>query len=235
VSHDQIRRFYDEVYYRGAHTQRHISWHIRRLAARLEPWEGRRLLDVGCGTGQWLMAAAEHGAIPVGIDISQVAIDACRKALPAAELHCGPAETLPYGDSRFDFVSCLGSLEHFLDMERALQEMARVAQPGATLLFLVPNAGFLPRRLGIFRGTWQAEIREDVRTLTGWRQLFESAGLRVISCWRDLHLLSWSWIRRGRWYLWPLRAAQAMALPFWPLSWQYQLYYFCEVRKQPRP
>jgi hypothetical protein len=49
--------------------------------------------------------------------------------------------------------------------------------------------------------------------------------------WKDLHILSTAWIFRGAYYEWPLRAAQAVALPFWPLSWQYQVYYLCVLKE----
>ena len=229
-NHNEIRRFYDNVYYEDVRITGNIPVHLRRLAARLGPWKDKQLLDVGCGTGQWLMAATELGAVPAGIDISQVAIDACRKMLPQAELYCGPAEDLPFEDRRFDVISCLGSLEHFLEPEKALREMVRVAMPRASVLLLVPNADFLPRRLGLYSGTYQKEIREDVRTLAGWERLFESVGLRVVKRWRDLHVLSMPWIFQGKWYAWPFRAAQAFALPLWPLSWQYQVFHLCEIR-----
>ena len=229
-NHNEIRRFYDNVYYEDVRITGNIPVHLHRLAARLGPWKDKQLLDVGCGTGQWLMAATELGAVPAGIDISQVAIDACRKMLPQAELYCGPAEDLPFEDRRFDVISCLGSLEHFLEPEKALREMVRVAMPRASALLLVPNADFLPRRLGLYSGTYQKEIREDVRTLAGWERLFESVGLRVVKRWRDLHVLSMPWIFQGKWYAWPFRAAQAFALPLWPLSWQYQVFHLCEIR-----
>ena len=108
--------------------------------------------------------------------------------------------------------------------------MVRVAKREAIFLLLVPNADFLTRRLGLYGGTQQAEVREDVRTLAGWEGLFDSTGLRVTRRWRDLHVLSWSWIAQGKWYSWPCRAAQALALPFWPLSWQYQVYHLCEIK-----
>jgi ubiquinone/menaquinone biosynthesis C-methylase UbiE len=176
------------------------------------------------------MAAAECGAIPVGIDISQVAINACRQLLPKAELHCGLAEVLPFEDKRFDVISCLGSLEHFLDQKSALKEMMRIAKPAATFLFCVPNADFLTRRLGLYYGTQQADVYEYVQTLAGWEDLFDSAGLRVTRRWKDLHVLSWSWIAQGRWYFWPVRASQALVLPFWPISWQYQVYHHCQIK-----
>jgi SAM-dependent methyltransferase len=225
-----IREFYDRVYYADVPANVTIPTHFRRLARKLQPWKGKRVLDVACGTGQWLGATSAFGAIPAGIDISQRALDVCRKSLPDADLHCGSAEQLPFDDRQFDVVSCLGALEHFLDPQVALLEMVRVAKPGAIFILLVPNAGFLPLRLGLYSGTQQADIREELRTLSEWSNLFDSAGLRVRYRWRDLHVLSPSWIFRGSWYAWPVRAAQALALPLWPLEWQYQVYHLCTIR-----
>jgi ubiquinone/menaquinone biosynthesis C-methylase UbiE len=231
LDHDAVRKFYDDFYYRDVISKTSPGFHLRRLARRLEPWGGRRALDVACGAGSWLQAIAERGAITAGVDISQVALDVCKNAVPEAELHCGPAELLPLADRQFDFVSCLGALEHFLDIEAALQEMIRVAKPNASFLLLVPNADFLPSRLGLYNGTSQTAVKEEALSLLGWQQLFESAGLRVKARWKDLHILSMTWIFRGAYYEWPLRAAQALALPFWPLNWQYQVYYLCVLKK----
>jgi SAM-dependent methyltransferase len=179
----------------------------------------------------WLRATAALGALPSGVDISKVALNICRTALPRAVLHCGPAEELPFPAGQFDFVSCLGALEHFLDPVGALREMVRVAKPGAQFLLLVPNADFLPLRMGLYGGTAQASVREELRSLEGWQELFEAAGLVVLKRWRDLHVLSAGWIAQGPWYLWPIRLAQALLLPVWPLSWQYQVYYHCLLRR----
>ena len=229
--HSTVSDFYDHVYYRNGINRKTPAFHLRRLARRFEPWSGRRTLDVACGLGSWLQAIAARGAIIAGIDISQVALDVCRSALPEAEIYCGPAEHLPFADRQFDFISCLGALEHFLDPEASLQEMIRVAKPDAYFLLLVPNADFLPSRLGLYSGTLQASVKEEARSLVEWQQLFQSAGLRVQARWRDLHILSPGWIFRGRYYGWPLRAVQALVLPFWPLSWQYQVYYLCVFNK----
>jgi SAM-dependent methyltransferase len=226
-----IREYYDHQYYRESSVGEKIPWHYRRLARRFRPWSGKQLLDVGCGTGLWLRAASEFGAKPTGIDLSLLALDVCRQSLPQAEVYCVPAERLPFNDGQFDFVSCLGALEHFLEPQAALREMMRVAKPEASFLLLVPNAGFLTRRLGLYGGTQQVIVHEEVLPLEIWQELFESAGLLIRKRWRDLHVLSPSWLSRGPWYGWPLRAGQALALPFWPLSWQYQVYYLCARRR----
>jgi SAM-dependent methyltransferase len=229
TSHE-VQRFYDEIYHRGAGGVSYIPRHLCRLARLFEPWRGRKLLDVACGTGEWLMAVNGLGAITVGIDISQVALDACNRYLTNTELHCSPAENLPFGDREFDFISCLGALEHFLDPQSALREMVRVAKPNAMFLLLVPNSGFLTQRLGLYRGTDQVDLREEARSLEGWKELFQSAGLRIERRWRDLHVLSTSWIFRAPWYQWPIRAGQALVLPIWPLAWQYQVYHLCSIK-----
>jgi ubiquinone/menaquinone biosynthesis C-methylase UbiE len=230
VDRENVKRFYDDVYHRHDSQSPRISGHLRRLARRLGPWREQKVLDVACGQGEWLRSLSALGAVTAGVDISSVALQVCRKYLPRANLYCAIAEQLPLNNQQFDFVSCLGALEHFPDPREALREMTRVAKPSALFLLLVPNAGFLPRRLGLYSGTNQAKVWEDVRSIGEWQDLFESARLRILYRWRDLHVLSAAWLFVGRWHQWPLRAAQALALPVWPLTWQYQIYHLCKLK-----
>lgn len=229
VGHDEVRKFYDNEYYADAGVRRGLPWHMRRVADRMGGMNGRKVLDVACGTGEWLAELADRGARTAGIDISSRAVEQCRRRLPEADIREGVAEQMPFEDGYFDLVTCLGSLEHFLDQPRALREMRRVAKPGATLLILVPNAGFLTRRLGLYGGTRQVTIRETVRSLEEWRMLLRDAGLEVCARWRDLHPLSAAWIFQGSINTRLLRLAQALALSLWPLRWQYQVYFVCEA------
>ena len=127
-------------------------------------------------------------------------------------------------------MTCLGSLEHFIEPENALREMMRVAKPDARFLLLVPNAGFLPRKLGLYGGTHQVKVREVVRSLHEWNALFERAGLIIETRWRDLHVLSLEWIGLHGWKEWFPRCMQALMLPLWPMRWQYQVYHLCRRR-----
>lgn len=231
VDHDEVRSFYDNEYYAPTSNRNSLPWHTRLVARRLGNMQGCEVLDIACGTGQWLAEMSRRGARVAGIDISGRAVIQCRSRLPAAEIHEGVAEALPFEDCRFDVVTCLGSLEHFLDQPGALDEMRRVAKADAKFLILVPNAGFLTRRLGLYGGTGQVAIRETVRPLGEWGKMLNDAGLDVHARWRDLHPLSSDWIRTGPWYSWPMRAAQALALAVWPLGWQYQVYFFCKVSR----
>ncbi|WP_419606088.1 class I SAM-dependent methyltransferase, partial [Thiolapillus sp.] len=167
------------------------------MARRIGVRKNQQVLDVACGTGEWLLACKELGAFTNGVDLSERAISACKTSLGEGEYFSMPAEVLPFEDARFDVVTCLGSLEHFIDPVKALKEMVRVAKTDAIFLLLVPNADFLTRRLGLFGGTYQTDAKEEVRPLSEWKSLFEEAGLDVTERWRDLHVLSWSWISSG--------------------------------------
>ncbi len=224
---DEIKHFYDSVYYADRDNKLNLPKHYYRLIKKLGLQSGQKILDVACGSGEWLKVCDEAGLAVNGVDLSDRAIDICKVNMPQGEFYAQSAEQLPFGDNQFDVVTCLGSLEHFVDPVGSIREMIRVSKENAIFIILVPNEDFLTRRLGLFGGTYQVDAKEDVRTLNEWKQLFSEAGLSVKSRWKDLHVVSWSWIRKGKPLMWPIRAVQALMLTVWPLKWQYQVYHLC--------
>jgi SAM-dependent methyltransferase len=103
---------------------------------------GDRLLDVGCGSGDLLAAAAarEAGAILVGIDPDEDALELASHKISgtihAAELHQGVAEELPFDDESFDLAAATRVLGTMTPRARAqaLRECWRVLRPGGRLL-----------------------------------------------------------------------------------------------------
>jgi len=225
--HENLRKFYDSEYYAGSQGSSVLPWHMKMVANRLVLRPGTKVLDVACGTGEWLEELKNHGADIAGVDISERAISHALERLPDATLKRSTAEDLPFESGQFDLVTCLGSLEHFIDQPKSLLEMRRVAADGARVLILVPNAGFLTRRLGLYQGTQQVRIRETVRTIAEWKEMINGAGLAPVALWRDLHMLSIQWLRKGPVINYPLRVLQALALTVWPIAWQYQVYFLC--------
>ena len=226
----EIKRFYDTVYYKDTQSKSIPNRHHLQLAKRLAIGPDNRVLDIACGTGEFLTACHKQGATIAGVDLSDAAIDVCKANLPDGEFHACTAENLPFADDQFDVVTCLGSLEHFLSPVAALQEMVRVGKPAARFILLVPNKDFLTRQLGLYGGTHQVDAREVVRTLDEWESIFQAAGLNTVERWKDLHVLSWRWIASAGWLQMPFRAAQALALTVWPLGWQYQVYHLAIVK-----
>lgn len=236
TSYAQVREYYNEVYY-GEHGSDTMSnRHLRELALKLQIHSGQRVLDIACGTGQWLAIVAEHGGSVAGIDISDKAIAICQQRFTEGEFFTGLAESLPFPDQVFDVVTCFGSLEHFLQPREALREMSRVAKPNNSLLvFSVPNAGFWLRRLGLFYGTAQTNVREEVLTYPAWKNFFEANGLLVEAVWPDWHIIDWKWIQAGAWFTIPIRAIVAWSLLLCPLDLQYQLYFLCRINNSDTP
>ena len=139
-----LKSFYDDHYYADAVAGSGVSWHLRSLARKVLPNPGRRMLDVACGTGEWLAAASDRNARVSGIDIASRAVFLAKQRLPQGIFAEAVAEALPFSDDCFDLVSCLGALEHFPDKSAALREMCRVLDKDGRALILVPNAVSLP-------------------------------------------------------------------------------------------
>lgn len=201
------------------------------LLKRLEPGKDDFVLDIACGTAGWLSVVNRVSANIFGSDISGIALRTAKDRLPSAGLCLSLGEQLPFAERRFDIVTCLGSLEHFLDQKKALDEMVRVARPGAKVVILVPNSGFLTYRLGLYKGTDQTKVRETLRSIEEWKTLFRQSGLEPVDTWADLHVVNWGWISMRGWLSVPLRALQALMLLVWPLGWQYQVYFLCEIKR----
>ena len=102
-------------------------WEVYALAERLGDLRGRRVLDVGCGTGRLSVALAERAGAKVwGVDASSEMLDQARAKAPSgAAFKQARAESLPFKDGWFERVA-LWLVIHLVDRERALQEARRV-------------------------------------------------------------------------------------------------------------
>jgi ubiquinone/menaquinone biosynthesis C-methylase UbiE len=229
-------------------TQEVRSWYNRRYASlgldSMRPVEaypplldlldvraGGALLDVSCGSGFLLQAASERGLAAYGVDLSDAAVHLAHQVSPDSRVAVGAGENLCFRDASFDYVTCLGSLEHFLDIDRGLQEMLRVAKPAAQFCIMVPNRDFAGWKLRGHQGTAQQDINERLLSLAEWRRTFEHQGMRVRRVVPDRwHAVKW----RSNRALAPWRAAKGLLLEVaWtllPLAWEYQFIFLLERR-----
>jgi demethylmenaquinone methyltransferase / 2-methoxy-6-polyprenyl-1,4-benzoquinol methylase len=120
----------------------HRSWKRRVLAlARVAP--GDRALDLCCGTGDIAFALSGAGAKTTGLDFSaeMLGVAGRRKQKnsghqTAPEFLQGDAQQLPFPENSFDVVTVGYGLRNLTHWERGVEEMARVARPGARLVVL---------------------------------------------------------------------------------------------------
>jgi SAM-dependent methyltransferase len=113
-----------------------------RAMLRLLPRTGR-VLEVGCGSGGFLAAAASAGREIVGVDIALRWLVIAERRLSDRGLQVplfgATAERLPWPDATFGAVVADSVLEHLTDFHSALKEWARVLRPGGSLVLWSPN------------------------------------------------------------------------------------------------
>lgn len=116
---------------------------------------GKKVLDMGCGSGRFTFGLAKIGAkevIGIDKDITTAEKNQEKAKLPNLKFIKGDVLKLPFEDETFDFVWCKGILHHRGNIDKGLDELSRVLkQGGLALLFLYGKGGFY----------WQA--RDEMR------------------------------------------------------------------------
>jgi ubiquinone/menaquinone biosynthesis C-methylase UbiE len=138
-SHDSNRRYYD-AFAAGYEQKRgeNDPGGYHELLDELEAefvqrfGAGKRVLEVGCGTGLLLRRVAEFAGSAVGVDLSPGMLEQAKAR--GFEVHEGSATALPFPDASFDVTYSFKVLAHVPDIETALREMARVTRPGGHVI-----------------------------------------------------------------------------------------------------
>lgn len=177
------------------HTQTPISKNRLRLAlgGSLEVLSGKTVLEAGCGAGRFTEVLLAEGAHVTACDLSL--------AVEANYANCGAASNyfvcqadvrkLPVAADSFDFVICLGVVQHTPSPEETIAALARCVKPGGTLVLDHYGPDYpvtFSRRL----------LRSLLLRLPP--ALAKSLSLTLARALLPLHKLSWS-EKRGRWRL----------------------------------
>lgn len=173
---------YEQIY--STKGIRHPDSFYQWLLDLLDIQPGRCLLDVSCGLGSLPRLAARRGLEAHGVDFSEVALRVAYKEAPEVRWVVSDGERLPYPDMYFDYVTHIGSLEHYVNPDAGVREVARVLKPDGCSCFLLPNT------FGLLGNVWTAlrtgrtfddgqPIQRYAARLE-WQELLEAGGLIVI-------------------------------------------------------
>lgn len=188
MTETRVKRYYDEQYYGSGQHRRWIrlpfpqtDCHYDKPLRLLDIEKGRRLLDIACGTGQLLRRAESLGLRCYGIDISEEAIRKARKNVKGELISANVDKCLPYDDNYFDYIICLGSLEHFENQSGVLREICRIAKKSCWIYLLVDNEDYILHRLG-----YETDVQPVINrhSVLGYRSLIEESGLNIYRTYR---------------------------------------------------
>lgn len=143
----------------GAHVARDLEFGTREYFDVIEdyryrldaPWmkeaigfdryPGKRLLEIGCGTGTDLLQFARGGALVTGVDLTPRSAEIARRRFEVyglgGEFITGDGEDLSFPDESFDVVYSFGVLHHTPDTRRAVDEIHRILKPGGNAIVML--------------------------------------------------------------------------------------------------
>ena len=188
----EIGRYYQGSYYGKRHgfTSRYcVRRRLRLLSASAAAGTGRKLVDVGCGDGSFLLAARKEGWEVTGTEIHPA---------PARDAGLDVRESIDQlpAEASFDCVTMWHTLEHMRDVPSVLSAVARRLKPGGALVIAVPDLGGLQAR--VFGPNWlHADVPRhlyhfDAAALS---HCIGAAGFAVRRTWHqevEYDLLGWS-------------------------------------------
>lgn len=219
-----------------------------RAVAGSAGWPYGRALEIGCGTGFFLLNLMQAGVISAGAvtDISPGMVGVAQQNAAslgfAVDGRVADAESLPYPDNSFDLVVGHAVLHHIPDVELALREVLRVLRPGGRLVFAGEPTRYgdvVARRLS--RLTWNScRWAGRLPGGSGWvrpaAELAASSEAAALEAVVDLHTFPPVELRRlalragavdvrvvteeltAAWFGWPVRTFEA-AVPAGRLGW----------------
>lgn len=184
------------------------------------------LLDVACGLGRVIEVGLEKNITVSGIDISDVAVEKCKKKFPDNEILVANAEDLPFEKNQFDYITCLGSLERMLDREKVIAQMLRVLKNDGKICFLVRNSEswfwkFIQKPLGFIN----RKGHQDALSLNEWTTFLENQGLKITATYKD----QWPLMKYKRWFSFGLwNDYERIHYGVIPLKYAYEFIFICE-------
>lgn len=143
-------------YYDHRYQKRIQGWHRWKRTSGLLEGSGsgqKRLLDIGCGHGWYVLASSKGGWKAEGLDYpSETSLATWRRL--GIQVTQGTIESAPLRDGQFDAITMWHALEHTKDPEATIGHVLRRLAPGGKLLIAVPNLACRGFRLKGADWTW---------------------------------------------------------------------------------
>lgn len=172
---EEQRQFYNERWADSAYINR---LKLERCIAILEslksvPITEPAIIDLGCGTG-WLSSILVHIGPTVGVDLSDLAIEAAKQKYPLVKFVQADIQNCSHLElGSFDVVVSQEVIEHFIDQSQHLHLAHKLLRPQGYLILTTPNAKTFAAMPDDQRKAWSSQPIENLVDAKKLRQLTE--------------------------------------------------------------
>jgi SAM-dependent methyltransferase len=126
---------------------------LRKVLELFQAERAGRVLDVGCGHGEFGARLLQLGWSVDGVDLEPVQVEAAVSRGLRARV-CDLTRGLPFGSDTFDALYAGEVIEHLIDTDAFVAEIARVLKPGGFAILTTPNLASFENRLRAVLGVY---------------------------------------------------------------------------------
>jgi len=156
-------------------------------------WRGR-LLDVGCGSGDFLKCMQELGWDVMGVEADRVAAENAKLAVGSQKIYTGQFEDISFPKNGFDVITMVHVVEHVIDPAGTIQKCFSLLKPGGLLIIVTPNANSLGRRFfGRFWVGWDIPRHIHIFNTQNLSQLAVDTGFQINSAFSSAGATNYFW------------------------------------------
>ena len=205
-SDEVLSSIYTESYFIGSEDEKTAQMvaDIKRATAnlyldvvtRVMNGQTSRLLEIGCGSGDFLIEASRRGFTVEGIEYSEHAAAVANSRLGEKPVVVGTPDTVEISPATYDIVAAFDVIEHLRDPKTSIEKFRLVLKPGGLIAIVTPSLDSWSRQL--LGRHWMEYKREHITYFSerSLRRLLESAGFSSIEFVPNYKVLTYDYIAR---------------------------------------
>ena len=163
---------------------------INHLTKKYNLKKNSKILELGCGRGEFLNEFTKLGMSGYGIDLSNYADNFCKNAeIKVVDI---TKEDVPYPDNSFDVVFSKSFIEHFYYPEEIFKEAYRVLKPSGILINLTPEWNYIYKSFYddyTHRTPFTKKSLEDIYLVSGFKNVKVKSFKQLPILWSNNHFI----------------------------------------------
>ncbi|MBW3014177.1 class I SAM-dependent methyltransferase, partial [Candidatus Woesearchaeota archaeon] len=137
AAYDQFGKWYHK--YRKSKNFFNSKIDMPAVLSFLKNVKGKKIIDIGCGSGLYTKILRKRGAKMCGMDISKTLLEIAKKENPGVDFQLASIHKIPFKKNTFDIAISALMLDYVKDWDSAFKEVRRVLKPNGIYIFSLGN------------------------------------------------------------------------------------------------